>query len=205
MLNIPEMAQNRVIKKIWLEETGMDTCQPEGFTLIELLVVIAIISILAVIGFGAFGYDVTSNADEAVTNISMDMQLARAEAISQNTQYKVVFMYPSVNQYQVQGPNGVKTVPLPQGIIFGAGNAIGVPNDQTTPNSSGVDFTSGSVANTVTFSATGGASPAGAVYVVVGQDVGSGNVNRVRAVQMQYTATGMVQSWLWSGTAWQSY
>ena len=229
MLNIPEMAQNRAIKKIWLEETAMDARQPEGFTLIELLVVIAIISILALIGYGAFGFNTSANVDQAVTDISEDMQLARAEAIAQNVQYRIIFppassqviadtvpppagvvFPPASNQYSIENSvpytsswNALKTVTLPHGVIFGIGNATFFNNDPVK-SSTGIDF----AGNMVTFNTAGGLlyfNNTGTVYVVASADVGSGNPNRVRAAQVQYFATGIVQSWLWNGVGWQTY
>jgi prepilin-type N-terminal cleavage/methylation domain-containing protein len=180
--------------------------QETGLTLLELLITIMVLAIFATIAIPNYNaYLPKSRANGAARELFSELQAARMRAISDNNDYVVAFstlndIYAVYDDDDGDGPEThekIKSIRIPDtfpGIGFGyvPGN-----NPSGNPITSEVTFTG----NKVTFKPTGLASPAGAVYLIPGEDVGASRKDRSRAVTV--LLSGRVRLYSHTGTGWE--
>ena len=185
-----------------------------GITMIELAIVLAVIAILATLATPAFldvkhGY----NVNIAVRNASTDIQLTKVRAISRNRKHRLRFRYPSADEYSIQEDTAnlnswdaedvdliVKTVQLPQDIVFGLLGGVAGP-DGAAVDSDGVRFDGD---NDTVFD-NKGAAEEGTVYLIPSKDKVSGRANRMRAVRIRFKTTAQVKAYKYNGSSWVDF
>lgn len=88
-----------------------DDSSSRGFTIIELLVTMGIMAMLMAIAVPAFISLLPGiNLNSGGRRLGIDLQLARAKAISQNTQYRIAFPALPASFYTVERFNGAAYV-----------------------------------------------------------------------------------------------
>ncbi len=127
-------------------------------TLIELLVVLVILAIIAAIAAPNISQWIENyTVRKAARQLVSDLQLARMKAVSQGVQHRVLFI-PTNTAYRIEKLNGGS---------WDLVDTVRSLADDTNPYfAKGVTFADSFAANTVTFSPTGTASPAGTVTLV---------------------------------------